>query len=189
MYVAQIVRNEEGFRKCSILRLTFILKQVAIQRISRAITSCKQLSAPIIMSSCLMISLSKTWKSTVLSWSLDCWSPSALINLVFEKANHAQSNLALQKHFEWNYKKNWFDRSVSNIVISMPDVFTQLNLLYRIRIIIISISPESHVYQLSSLQFYNTYHCCCHCYSFAKWSATEKTGTINDEIVWHYGQC
>ena len=105
MYVAQIVRNEEGFRKCSILRLTFILKQVAIQRISRAITSCKQLSAPIIMSSCLMISLSKKWKSTVLSWSLECWSPSTLINLVFEKANHAQSNLALQKHFEWKPQK------------------------------------------------------------------------------------
>lgn len=107
------------------------------------------------MSSCFMISLLKTWKSTVLSWSLECWSPSTLRNLVFEKANHAQSNLALQKHLETT--KNCFDRSVSNMVISMPDVFTQLNLLYRICISKISISPESHVYQISSLQFYNTY--------------------------------
>ena len=26
-------------------------------------------------------------------------------------------------------------------------------------------------------------------YSFAKCSANEKTGTINDEIVWHDGKC
>lgn len=74
--------------------------------------------------------------------------------------------------------KNCFDRSVSNMVISMPDVFTQLNLLYRICISKISISPASHVYQISSLQFYNTYPLIVVNFCYSSWLLTRLQNVL-----------